>query len=204
MDSTQFDARIQALANDITRRGVIGLLLGAVGYTVFATDDAEAKRKKKKRKKKPHRCVTVGNITITCPPGAICCSAGKSTAAGCAPAGFPVCCESDGFAHDAEIVCCEDFSEGIEGVCIDGHENCCPASTGGGCCVDGYPLCCNNALGEYCCPLGTTCCESDLEDGCCEGTLRARGVNSPGTARGERKHRLGEAGRRTKVKYMAR
>ena len=204
MDSNQFDAHIQALGNDITRRGVVGLLLGALGCTILATEDAGAKKKKrKKRKKKPNRCVTLGNITITCPKGAICCSPVKSTGAGCAPAGFPVCCESDGYAHEADIVCCASFSEGVEGVCIDGHANCCPASAGGGCCVDGYPVCCDNALGQYCCPLGTTCCESD-PSGCCEDALRARGVTAPSAERGERKQRLGESGSLTKAIYMAR
>jgi hypothetical protein len=195
MDSKSFDARIRALAGNATRRGVLSLFMVGLGHTLLVTEDAEAKKKKKKRKKKPHRCVTVGNLTITCQKGQVCCSPSKSTGAGCAPAGFPVCCVSDGYAHEPEIVCCDSVAEGVEGVCIDDYPHCCPESVGGGCCIDGYPLCCNNALGEYCCPSGTTCCESDTEDGCCDDTLRAGVVSASGRGRGERRHRLSEADR---------
>jgi hypothetical protein len=204
MDSERFDARILALGSDATRRCVLSHLVGFFGLIALAPEHAEAKRKKKKRKKKAHRCVTVGNVTISCRKGYVCCSPSKSTGAGCAPAGYPVCCVSDGYAHEPDIVCCDSFTDGVEGVCIDDYPNCCPESVGGGCCIDGYPVCCNNALGEYCCPLGTTCCESDVEDGCCDDTLRAHGDDSPGTGRGERRQRLGKAGRSRKTIRAAR
>lgn len=190
MDGERFDALVHLLGRGATRRGVLALLAGGIGLAPLAASDTAARKKKRKKKtKKPHRCVTVGNLTVTCPKGRVCCDPAKSTGAGCAPAGYPVCCESDGFAHERDVVCCASSTEGDEGVCFDEYPHCCPESIGG-CCVDGYPLCCSNALGEYCCPLGTICCESDPETGCCEDALSLRAAAGGGARRGAWKPRL--------------
>jgi hypothetical protein len=194
MDDARFDELMRVLSTGASRRAVLGLVAGGAGLASIAAIDTVAKKKRKKNKhaKKPKRCLTVGNRSLACPKGSVCCDPGKSTAAGCAPAGFPVCCESDGFAHESDIVCCADRTQGDEGICDTEYPHCCQESIGG-CCEDGYPLCCSNALGEYCCPPETTCCESNPTTGCCDEAAVAREATADGARSGVWKPRLAES-----------
>lgn len=169
MDGQRFDTLVQRMNRTGTRRAALALVAGGLGLSAITTLDTDAKNKKPKK----HRCTTVGGVTITCPKKRVCCDAGKSTGAGCAPAGYPVCCESDGYAHRSNIVCCDTFDEGSEGICDTGYPNCCPAEIGG-CCKTGFPVCCKDESGEYCCAAGSTCCQTD-PSGCCAEEPARRG-----------------------------
>lgn len=170
MEGQHFDTLVQRMNRTGTRRAALALVAGSLGFSSLATRDTDAKKKKSKT----HRCKTAGGVTITCPKKRVCCDPRKSTGAGCAPAGYPVCCESDGFAHRGNIVCCETSDEGADGICETGYPHCCPAEIGG-CCERGFPVCCSNGVDEYCCPVDSICCDTD-PTGCCvaEPARRAR------------------------------
>jgi hypothetical protein len=185
VNSDAVDQIAKRLGAGASRRLALGVLAGAIlagplaGLDPLESEAKNGKHKRKKKKKKRRQrshafeipeglqqCRIAPNITLVCAPGHDCCDPAKSTGVGCAPAGLPVCCVSDGFAHAADIVCCASPLEGLSGVCVASHPHCCPASIGG-CCIADYPVCCSGTPEPYCCPAGTTCCEGD-PSGCCE------------------------------------
>lgn len=183
MEIGQFDRFTQILAATRSRRAVLVLVAGIAAHDALTGFSVEAKKKKKrkKKKKKYYRCLTYGNVNVSCRKGDICCDPYLSTGAGCAPTGFPVCCASTELAYEPDIVCCATNIEGDGGICDTTYPNCCQPSVGG-CCEAGFPVCCSNARGEYCCRPGATCCETS-ESGCCVEEPAAR---LPGAAEGTR------------------
>jgi hypothetical protein len=91
-----------------------------------------------------HRIVDPPFGPTTCPSGQTIYS---TTAGGCCPSGFPVCCPAS-----------------VGGNCCPGSTVCCPPGTGprgtgslSECCPSTLPVCCPADSREECCPPGTRC-----------------------------------------------
>jgi hypothetical protein len=128
MDDHVFDHWVRGLEFAVTRRGLRGMVAGAM-TAVWMSAEGEAKKHKKKKNKAS--C----NGVKSCPSGSqasccefadetLCCPAGSITA--CCDSQFPVCCST---AITLGASCCE-FQ------CCNSSADC-PAGSlcGSGCCV---------------------------------------------------------------------
>lgn len=85
MDDVRFDRWTRGLDARISRRGLSGMVAGALAVVGLATD-ADAKKKKKKKKKKPAKInYSCGNLGTPCGNTAVCqCRMTKSNQQICA------------------------------------------------------------------------------------------------------------------------
>jgi hypothetical protein len=134
VESEQFDALVRETYEGATRRGVVGVGVGALAVSALGVlglrGEADAKKKKKKKGCKGDRPVKCGG--------------------GCCSENYPQCCD------DAYLT----SGKG----CNPAGFTCCPLENGGGSCSPNFPLCCPavpEAPYGYCCPTGNDCCETD-------------------------------------------
>ena len=191
MESERFDALVRGTYEGTTRRGVVGVGVGALAASALGLiglrSEVDAKKKKKKKRCKGDRPVKCGK---GCCPEAYsqCCDDAfqASNSFTCNPPDF-TCCPLDqggGSCPSDEPQCCPATTQDPYGSCAEADATCCTSEEGGGSCP-ADTVCCSN-LFLSCCPGAADCCEIDDDcdvdaeciDGCCEALVARSAARS--------------------------